>query len=174
MFKLRPFVHWLLRTASTTWGRRETGRFGVLDLGSGRVDIRWERWRMRSSPIVAGRHSLHDVHCNLKVPILFFLGHPVYNPVSPCPGCLYACSTCCLSAAPGSSWDHIQTPPPLPCPLPAHQSPGWRWRHSCCSYRPGPPCPGVPGKCPGWSPCSGHRTADPYGRRLHTGVLWRT
>ena len=44
MFKLRPFVHWLLKTASTTYEDNcETGRFGVLDLGSERVDLRSER-----------------------------------------------------------------------------------------------------------------------------------
>ena len=33
MFKLRPFVHWLLWTASPVCGQREIGRFGVQDLG---------------------------------------------------------------------------------------------------------------------------------------------
>ena len=43
LFKLRPFVHWLLWTATPVCGQREIGRFGVQDLGSGRVDVRWER-----------------------------------------------------------------------------------------------------------------------------------
>ena len=34
-----PFVHWLLRTAFTTRGQREIDLFGVLDLGSERVDV---------------------------------------------------------------------------------------------------------------------------------------
>ena len=38
-----PFVHRLLWTAFTVCGQHETGRFGVQDLGSGRVDVRWER-----------------------------------------------------------------------------------------------------------------------------------
>ena len=38
-----PFILWLLRTAFTVWGQRETRRFVVQDLGCERVDVRWER-----------------------------------------------------------------------------------------------------------------------------------
>ena len=41
MFKLRPFVHWLLWTASPVCGQREIGRFGVQDLGREFSIVRW-------------------------------------------------------------------------------------------------------------------------------------
>ena len=62
MFKLRPFVHWLLSTASPVCEQRGTGRFWVQDLGSGHVERTLRMRRMRSSPYVAGRH------CNRKLP----------------------------------------------------------------------------------------------------------
>ena len=62
LLSLRPFVHWLLSTASPVCQQRETGRFWVQDLGSGHVERTLRTRRMRSSPYVAGRH------CNRKLP----------------------------------------------------------------------------------------------------------
>ena len=57
---LRPFVHWLLSTASPVCQQRETGRFLVQDLGSGHVERTLRTRRMRSSPYVAGRHAIEN------------------------------------------------------------------------------------------------------------------
>ena len=63
MFKLRPLRSQATVNGVHVWGQREIGRFGILDLGSGRVDVRWERGACAAALLLQA-DILHSVLCS--------------------------------------------------------------------------------------------------------------
>ena len=63
-----PFVHWLLRTAFTTWGQCETSRFGVLDLRADMISTAFSIARsLHSIFSLIGHLKNINISCNLTI-----------------------------------------------------------------------------------------------------------